>query len=87
MKTEFRSPLTDLYVLVIYGLLAVESGAYIDRADMSRLCLDWESGYLPNSLAELFISGERVPLEQFSTWIDKYPEVVATFKLDILTMK
>ena len=64
------------YVLVIYGLLAVESGAYIDRADMSRLCLDWESGYLPNSLAELFISGERVPLEQFSTWIDKYPEVL-----------
>lgn len=41
----------------IYGVLAAESGGYIERGDLSRFCLDWENGFLPNSLNLLFSEG------------------------------
>jgi len=58
----------------IYGVVATESGGYIERGDLSRFCLDWENGYLPNSLNLLFSEGDRATFDQFSGWIEKNHE-------------
>ena len=44
-------------LLVIYGVLAVESGSHIERGDLSRFCLQWENGFLPSSINHLFLEG------------------------------
>jgi len=58
----------------IYGVVATESGGYIERGDLSRFCLDWENGYLPNSLNLLFSEGDKATFEQFNSWIEKNHE-------------
>ncbi len=56
---------------VIYGLLATESGAYIDKADMIRQVREWEAGFVPEAVAALFNNGsDRVTFEEFVRWID-----------------
>ena len=47
-----------LPVAVIYGILSVESGAHIERADLARFLLDTDGGAVPSSLASLFSEGE-----------------------------
>ena len=47
----------------IYGILAVESGAFIERGDMTRFILDCDGGSgsgsnLPVSLSTLFTEGQ-----------------------------
>ena len=48
-----------LPIAVIYGILSVESGAYIERADLARFILDTDGGAVPSSVASLFSEGER----------------------------
>ena len=47
-----------LPIAVIYGILSVESGAHIERADLARFLLDTDGGAVPSSLASLFSEGE-----------------------------
>ena len=47
-----------LPVAVIYGILSVESGAHIERADLARFLLDTDGGAVPSSIASLFSEGE-----------------------------
>ena len=62
---SFRELLTLLVLLTrgtreekvkfIYGVLAVESGSHIERGEMTRACLDWDTGgALPAALPALF---------------------------------
>ena len=37
-------------LLVIYGLLACENGAFIDKSDAMRIISDWESGHVPDEV-------------------------------------
>lgn len=37
--------------LVIYGLLACDNGAYIERNDAIRIISEWESGHVPDAVA------------------------------------
>ena len=37
-------------LLVIYGLLACDNGAYIERDDALRIINDWESGHVPDAV-------------------------------------
>jgi len=60
----------------IYGILAVESGAFIERGDMTRFILDCDGGSgsgsnLPVSLSTLFTEGDRASFEQFTVWLEK----------------
>ena len=48
-----------LPVAVIYGILSVESGAHIERADLARFLLDTDGGAVPSSMASLFSEGEK----------------------------
>ena len=41
------------YFLVIYGLLACENGAYIEKDDAFRIITDWESGHVPDAISLL----------------------------------
>jgi ubiquitin carboxyl-terminal hydrolase 6/32 len=63
---------TSIYLVfsVIYGLLATESGAYIDKADMIRHVKEWESGYIPEAVAALFNATDKIAYEDFVRWID-----------------
>ena len=56
--------------LVIYGLLATESGAHIDRSDFIRLTKEWENGFLPENLLTLFSESDKVNFEEFSKWLE-----------------
>ena len=47
-----------LPIAVIYGILSVESGAHIERADLARFLLDTDGGAVPSSIASLFSEGE-----------------------------
>ena len=53
---EFIPPWTSLdytqfiCLLVIYGLLACDNGAYIERDDALRIINDWESGHVPDAV-------------------------------------
>jgi len=58
----------------IYGVVAAESGGFIERGDLTRFCLDWENGCLPTSLNSLFSEGDRATFEQFNGWIEKNHE-------------
>jgi ubiquitin carboxyl-terminal hydrolase 6/32 len=87
---SFRELLTLLVLLTrgtreekvkfIYGVLAVDSGAHIERADMARACADWAGGgpVLPSSLPALFHEGsDRATFEQFCAWLDLHHEQLA----------
>ena len=56
---------------VIYGLLASDGGANIDKADMIRHVKDWENGYVPEAVILLFSDGrDKINFEEFVKWID-----------------
>ena len=51
------------YFLVIYGLLACENGAYIEKDDALRIITDWESGHVPDAITHSLFNEVRIHLE------------------------
>jgi len=86
---SFRELLTLLVLLTrgtreekvkfIYGVLAVDSGTHIERADMARACIEWDGGPLPSALPLLFqdASSQKATFEQFAAWLDVHHDQLA----------
>ena len=86
---SFRELLTLLVLLTrgtreekvkfIYGVLAVESGTHIERADMARACIEWDGGPLPSALPMLFqdASSQKASFDQFAAWLDLHHDQLA----------
>ena len=51
------------YFLVIYGLLACENGAYIEKDDAFRIITDWESGHVPDAISHSLFNEVCIHLE------------------------
>jgi hypothetical protein len=64
---------------VLYGVLAGEGGAYIERAECLRHCAEWEERMEPALLAAtLFPDTDRVTFQMFTAWIEKNHQVIAS---------
>ena len=76
---------------VIYGLVSAESGGWVERGELARLCQEWDQAVSPAALQQLFTEGERASLEQFSNWVDRVGDTElglarsATFRIPHLT--
>ena len=57
-------------ISVIYGLLASDCGANIDKSDMIRHVKDWECGYVPEAVLLLFSDKDKINYEEFVQWIE-----------------
>jgi len=68
----------DEKIKFIYGLLACENGAYIEKDDALRIITDWESGHVPDAITHsLFNENEKISFETFSSWIESHYECMA----------
>ena len=45
-------------IAVVYGIFAGETGAYIERSELTRFLLDTDGPTLPSSLSHLFSEGK-----------------------------
>ena len=67
---------TAHFVAVLYGVLAGEGGACIERGECLRLCAEWEERMEPALLAAtLFADADRVTFPMFTAWIEKHHQV------------
>ena len=63
------------YFLVIYGLLACENGAYIEKDDALRIITDWESGHVPDAITHSLFNEVCIHLENLTgLWVNSVSE-------------
>jgi hypothetical protein len=69
--------LTVVCISVLYGVLAGEGGAYIERGECLRLCAEWEERMEAAQLAATLFpdSTDKVTFTMFAAWIEKNHQV------------
>ena len=73
--TSSEASQTNPVIAVVFGLLAGETAASLERSEVSRFLLETDGPVLPTSLSLLFSDGDRVSFDQFSAWLEKNNEV------------